>query len=142
MKLPRREFLRLGGMTALALGGQGCISPRPEMRLLPSLAPLPKPFHIGLPVPPVARPAKTGETTDFYEMDVRPADARILPDLSTTIWGYGGLFPGPTIEARSGRRISLRLRNRLPVPIVNHLHGGRNAPESDGYPTDLILPAG
>jgi spore coat protein A len=25
---------------------------------------------------------------------------------------------------------------------VNHLHGGRTPPESDGYPTDLILPAG
>ncbi|HLK70171.1 MAG TPA: multicopper oxidase family protein [Bryobacteraceae bacterium] len=72
---------------------------------------------------------------------MRSAAARILPDLNTTIWGYDGTFPGPTIEARSGRRISLRLQNRLPVPIVNHLHGGRNAPASDGYPTDLILPA-
>jgi spore coat protein A len=34
------------------------------------------------------------------------------------------------------------LKNRLPVPIVHHLHGGRTAPESDGYPTDLILPEG
>ncbi len=38
--------------------------------------------------------------------------------------------------------MSLRLKNALPVPIVNHLHGGRTAPESDGYPTDLILPIG
>ena len=52
------------------------------------------------------------------------------------------MFPGPTIEARSGRRVALRLRNALPVPIVNHLHGGHIPPESDGYPTDLVLPAG
>ena len=25
---------------------------------------------------------------------------------------------------------------------MNHLHGGRTSPENDGYPTDLILPAG
>ena len=62
--------------------------------------------------------------------------------MDTGIWGYDGVFPGPTIEARVGRRVSLRLRNALSVPIVNHLHGGRTAPESDGYPTDLILPAG
>jgi spore coat protein A len=62
--------------------------------------------------------------------------------METGIWGYGGDFPGPTIEARVGRRVSLRLRNVLAVPIVNHLHGGRTSPESDGYPTDLILPAG
>jgi spore coat protein A len=38
--------------------------------------------------------------------------------------------------------VSFKLRNELPVPIVNHLHGGRTPPESDGYPTDLILPVG
>ena len=73
---------------------------------------------------------------------MRPASARILTGTETPIWGYDGTFPGPTIEARVGRRVSLRLRNALSVPIVNHLHGGRTAPESDGYPADLILPAG
>ncbi len=81
-------------------------------------------------------------TTDFYEVTVRPASASILPGLKTGIWGYDGTFPGPTIEARRGRRVSLRLRNGLPVPIVNHLHGGRTPSESDGYPTDLVLPPG
>ena len=33
-------------------------------------------------------------------------------------------------------------RNELPVPTVVHLHGGRTPPASDGYPTDLVLPAG
>src|SRR5207248_8982378 len=61
---------------------------------------------------------------------------------TTGIWGYNGIFPGPTIEARSGRRAVLRLRNGLPVPVVNHLHGGRTPSESDGYPTDFVLPAG
>jgi len=136
MKLGRREFLRVGGVSAGMLCASGCIRPRPEMRVLPSLAPLPEPFKVDLLVPPVAKPVKE----DCYEIDVRPASVRILPGLNTNIWGYGGIFPGPTIEARRGRRVSVRLRNRLPVPIVNHLHGGRTAPESDGYPTDLILP--
>jgi spore coat protein A len=110
------------------------------MRLLPSLAPLPTPFQVPLPVPPVARPVRADPSTDYYEIDVRPAAARILPGLDTPIWGYDGIFPGPTIEARTGRRVALLLKNRLPVPIVHHLHGGRTAPESDGYPTDLTLP--
>ncbi|HLJ46987.1 MAG TPA: multicopper oxidase family protein [Bryobacteraceae bacterium] len=138
MKLGRREFLG----AALLAGSAGCIRPRPEMRLLPSLAPLPKPFEVPLPVLAAAKPVRSDAATDFYELDVHEADARILPGLTTKIWGYGGVFPGPTFEARPGRRASLRLRNRLPVPIVSHLHGGRTAPESDGYPTDLILPPG
>jgi hypothetical protein len=33
-------------------------------------------------------------------------------------------------------------RNELAVPVSVHLHGGRTPPEHDGYPTDLLLPAG
>jgi spore coat protein A len=34
----------------------------------------------------------------------------------------------------------VRQINELPVPVSTHLHGGRTPPESDGFPTDLILP--
>jgi FtsP/CotA-like multicopper oxidase with cupredoxin domain len=36
----------------------------------------------------------------------------------------------------------VRLRNDLPVPTSTHLHGGVTPPESDGYPADLLVPAG
>ncbi|HML17734.1 MAG TPA: multicopper oxidase family protein [Bryobacteraceae bacterium] len=141
MNYSRREILRYAG-----LSGAGLLLPsscaRPESRILPSLAPLPEPFQIPLPAIPVLKPVRTDPDADYYDVTVRPANARILSGLDTAIWGYDGIFPGPTIEARTGRRVSLRLRNALSVPIVNHLHGGRTAPESDGYPTDLILPIG
>ena len=146
MKYSRREILRYAGLTGtgLLLPGveTGCLRPRPEAHVLPSLAPLPGPFQVSLPTIPTLKPVRAEPDTDFYDVTVRPARARILSGLDTTIWGYDGIFPGPTIEARVGRRVSLRLRNGLPVPIVSHLHGGRTAPASDGYPTDLILPAG
>jgi len=138
MKCARRDFL----LSASGLLLPSCVRPRPEPKLLPSLIPLPKTFEASLPIPPVLQPARTDADMDYYDVSVQPASARILPGVSTTIWGYAGIFPGPTIEARRGRRVSLRLRNALPVPIVNHLHGGHTAPESDGYPTDLILPSG
>lgn len=139
MKYSRRQILRYAGLAALETG---CILPRPEARVLPSLAPLPNPFQVPLPIIPTLKPDRVESNIDFYDVTVRDGTARILNGLYTTIWGYDGLFPGPTIEARVGRRVSLRLRNALPVPIVNHLHGGRTAPEYDGYPTDLILPVG
>ncbi len=66
---------------------------------------------------------------------------RDLP--STVVWGYNGLFPGPTIKAVRGQPVVVRQINRLPDepsharPAV-HLHGARVAPEHDGHPRDAI----
>lgn len=138
MNLTRRDLARLAGLL-LPLEA-GCLSQRPESNLLRSRIPLPRPFEAPLPIPPVLRPVKADASTDYYDMTACTARARILPGMTTEIWSYGG-FPRPTIEARSGRGVSLLLRNDLPAPIVNHLHGGRTPPESDGYPTDFILPS-
>lgn len=136
-------MLRLAGTASLALPlSESACGGRPQARLLPSGVPLPSPFESKLPVPPTLNPDRKDASTDYYDVRVRPATAHILRGLATTIWGYGGIFPGPTIEARRGRKTLLRLWNTLPVPIVNHLHGGRTPPESDGYPTDLLLPSG
>jgi spore coat protein A len=141
----RKEFLKLGlaGGAALALpfGVSGCSSGNQTGALLRSSAPLPEPFSVPLPVPPVLEPVRTDANTDYYELTQREGRAEILPGLDTSVWGYDGIFPGPTIEARSGRRVVVHQRNELPVPTVVHLHGGVTPPESDGYPTDLILPA-
>jgi spore coat protein A, manganese oxidase len=100
-----------------------------------------EPFGIPLPVPPVLKPVRTDATTDYYEITQRVARQEILPGKKTTIWGQQGMFPGPTIEARGGKKVAIRQRNELPTPVSTHLHGGKTPPESDGYPTDLIMPA-
>jgi FtsP/CotA-like multicopper oxidase with cupredoxin domain len=141
MKFSRREALGYAGLTGAGLL-TGCLIPRPEARVLPSRAPLPNPFQRTLPVLPTLKPVRADEKTDFYDVTVRQASVRILDGMDTSIWGYDGIVPGPTIEARVGRSVSLHLRNALNVPIVNHLHGGRTSTESDGYPTDLIMPVG
>jgi spore coat protein A len=81
-------------------------------------------------------------TTDFYELVQREADQEILPGLRTRVFGYNGTFPGPTLLTRSGRPVVVTHRNDLPVPVAVHLHGGHTPADSDGYPTDLIPPAG
>lgn len=144
MKVSRREAMRVAGMSAASIAltaDLGCTQTRPEPRLLKSLTQLPLRFTVPLPIPTILKPASVSADADHYEMTARPANLQILPGLKTGIWGYEGQFPGPTIEARTGRRVSLRLRNRLPVPLVHHLHGGHTPAESDGYPTDLVMPA-
>ncbi|MFF8946704.1 multicopper oxidase family protein [Streptomyces sp. NPDC014864] len=110
-------------------------------KVLTSRIPLPKPFAVPLPTPPRARPARTTRTTDHYELTQRASAVEILPGTRTTVWGYDGIFPGPTITARSGRSTSVRVINSLTVPTSTHLHGGVTPPHSDGYPTDVVVPA-
>jgi spore coat protein A, manganese oxidase len=99
-------------------------------------------FRIPLPIPPVATPVRRDATTDYYEITQREAWAEILPGYATRIWGYDGQFPGPTFRARRGRRVVIDQLNALPEAVSVHLHGGVTAPESDGFPTDLIPPGG
>ena len=72
----------------------------------------------------------------------------------TNLWGYNGMWPGPTIEVRRGQALSVKWTNQLPtkhfLPIdhtihgadeslpevrtVVHVHGAQVLPDSDGYP--------
>lgn len=150
-ELSRRTVLRLGTTAGLVgglfstgcgidSGGANNSIQGSAGRLLRSEATLPEPFRAALPIPPVLRPTRIDATTDYYTITQRVATLAVLPGAATPIWGYEGIFPGPTIESRRGRRTVVTHHNELPVPVVVHLHGGRTAPEHDGYPTDLILP--
>jgi len=153
MAFTRKEFVKLGlvGGAGLALSS-GASSPWARAsgmtgNLLRSKTQLPKPFTLPLFVPPVLKPVRTDSwargtraPTKYYEITHKEGKAEILPGLTTTLWGYDGIFPGPTIESRSGRKIVVRYHNELPVPVTTHLHGGRTPPRSDSYSTDLILP--
>ncbi|WP_276282768.1 multicopper oxidase family protein [Halorussus caseinilyticus] len=82
--------------------------------------------------------------------------------LDTTVWGYGGSYPAPTIEARPDRPVEVEYINNLPTDhllsvdervhgaeppapesrTVTHLHGGVTGPRSDGYPEAWVDPNG
>ena len=143
-RLSRRAVLALAGATGTA-ALTGCETPADGPgtgSLLTSAIPLPERFRTPLPVPPVARPLLSNSAGDHFRLTQRVADARLLPDRPTEIWGYDGIFPGPTIRARRGRPLTLTVRNELAVPTSTHLHGGVVPPESDGLPLDLTTPAG
>lgn len=108
--------------------------------VLASELPRPRPFQQPLRLPPVLRPSRTTADTDYYQITAKPAVASIIPGTTTQIFGYNGIFPGPTVVSRRGRTTKVLHRNRLPIPMVVHLHGGHNPVESDGYPIDLVYP--
>jgi len=99
---------------------------------LAMLDPLLQPkFVNALPIPQVA----TANTTqypgvDYYDLamtefsqDLGLIDPTTNQPLTTTVWGYGGSYPGPTIESRStsaqntitpGREVKVRWSSALP----------------------------
>ncbi len=143
MSITRRQIIKWGlvGTTGFALPIGILQFPLARIRAIEGVtSPATNPFQAALPIPPVLQPLKSNGEADYYEITQKPGIAHILPGLDTPIWGYNGIFPGPTIEARSGRKTVVRQINELPVPVSTHLHGGNTPPESDGHPMDLLMP--
>lgn len=132
-KITRREALTLG-----IVGAAGLVVPVNHVLGIDGNPTAP--FQIPLRIPPVLQPTRVDATTDYYEVDIKPARVEILPGKQTTIWGYNGLFPGPTLKTRSGRNVVVRQVNNLAVETNVHLHGGFVAPEHDGGPNEGIAP--
>ena len=143
-KISRRKFLKYGalGGAALLLSGAGAgIASQTVFEEEAPATPVPVDrFRAALPIPPVLQPVSADETTDYYEIVQREGRMEILPGLATTIWGYNGIFPGPTIKARVGRRVVVKQTNDLDTHTVVHLHGGVTPQEHDGFPMDMVHP--
>ncbi|MGB6596643.1 MAG: multicopper oxidase domain-containing protein [Candidatus Acidiferrum sp.] len=142
MKTTRREMLAVGGSALLvAAAGRTGLDFGSELGSKETSEDLAKlRFFRLLQVPPVLSPVRTDAKTDFYEITQKEMDIELLPGKLTRVWGYEGMFPGPTIKARRGRRTIVRQTNQLPHETVVHLHGGVTESDSDGFPTDMIMP--
>ncbi|MFC9390108.1 multicopper oxidase family protein [Streptomyces venezuelae] len=160
MTTSRRELLKLMTAAGAALTASGLLISRTSLSdtraggpagaspfaaqpvAAQALAPIVTPFRTAMPIPPVARPVSVTSTTDTYSIPVTQTTAEIIPGVRTPVLTYGGSFPGPTIKARSGRRVVVRQPNRITTGTSMHLHGAVVDPANDGGPMDLITPGG
>jgi spore coat protein A len=114
-----------------------------------------------LPIPPVLQPVHIVDGEPFYEVRMLQNQQQLHRDFPpTTIWGYNGLYPGPTIEARRNHPIKVHWINDLPttplltvdtsihgaesfrpaVRNVVHQHGGNTPAAFDGTPDQWYTP--
>lgn len=120
------------------------------------------PFVDALPIPAVATPVSGvvgGVAT--YDLAMTQLTQQLHRDLpATTVWGYGGTYPGPTIEATADDPVTVVWRNQLPAQhllavdtclagpdvhgdasrAVVHLHGGHTPAAYDGHPERTLAP--
>ena len=157
MDLTRRDMLKLGAFGVVGTAGAaqlpwGAIGADSASELAGS--DMPQPFRNRFVRPPVLRRDRTardqdGVLTDYFTLKQTARRARILPTMSTLIYGYNGISPGPTIKVRRGRRAVMRVNNLLPArhPTLGqvsttsvHLHGSASLPQFDGYASDITRP--
>jgi FtsP/CotA-like multicopper oxidase with cupredoxin domain len=151
MELRRRELLKIGlfGSAALMLPLERVA--RTQLAISNRLAAsrLPAPFSTPFGVPPIAVPVRRTADTDIYSLTQELKRVEIIPGLTTGIWGYDGVTPGPTIVVPQGRKTIVRQANGLPGlhPTLRykpwtstHLHGSASLPEYDGYASDVTNP--
>jgi len=152
--LSRRQMLRKSalGLAALSLMPRRVLAQMDMDSDASGVSPMLAPFVDPLRIPPVLTPVLRGKT-EYYTMTMRAGLAKIHRDLPTTvIWGFDGLFPGPTIRATKGQPVVIRHVSRLPdthndggsemtmmYPAV-HLHGGHVPPQDDGHPREALPP--
>ena len=83
---------------------------------------------------------------DLYELRLSEASHQFHQNYPPQpIWGFDGIYPGPTFHARYGRPAIVRLYNELPADHVGwatpettmHLHNLHTGSESDGFPGDF-----
>ena len=145
------------GMTMPAASPQ--VSPGPAAS--PAQSPVTLASYVTpLSTPPVIRAQSGAKPVQIYMRPFLHKAHRDLP--AATMWGYNGMWPGPTLEVRRGQPISVKWTNQLPtkhflpldytihgeeesvpqVRTVTHVHGARVMPDSDGYPDAWVTSDG
>jgi spore coat protein A, manganese oxidase len=178
----RRELLRLGLYSGAAFATRKLYSQQtahpsatntaplattpqtPTTKLDPNKKPLTR-YVDPLPIPPVIRPAQLSNSKPIKPVPIamRQFHHKAHRDLPpTSMWGYNGMWPGPTIEVRKGQPLTVKWTNNLPakhfltidttihgaeadlpeVRTIVHVHGAQVLPENDGYPEAWITPDG
>jgi FtsP/CotA-like multicopper oxidase with cupredoxin domain len=65
-------------------------------------------------------------------LEARETAWEVAPGHTIKGCGFNGKVPGPTIEARRGATLAVRLKNSLPEPTTIHWHGLRVPAAMDG----------
>ena len=71
-----------------------------------------------LPKPITAKPKYSSghPKKEYYELQMLEDEHCFHRDFpKSTIWGYNGIYPGPTIEALKDKTIYVKYKNQLPL---------------------------
>lgn len=113
-----------------------------EMPMLPGLegvVPVVGPFMPGMGVDPATLPeARPSELVRMADGDTLDLDVsmvrRTIDGHEMVMFGYGGQYPGPLIQAPQHSTVVVRVTNAIQMPTTIHWHGIRIENRFDGVP--------
>ena len=107
MELSRRDLIKVGLFSSAALTAAGRARRPYEARRRESSAAEQAARAVHAPLEDAARGAQDDDRRGrLLTITQQQTKVNILPDRQTTIWGYNGDTPGPTIKVDQGRRRS------------------------------------
>ncbi|MFC9896448.1 multicopper oxidase family protein [Nocardia sp. NPDC127579] len=95
-----------------------------------------------LPIPPLAESVVGADGVRRFQLTMQVGNTEILAGKRTPTWGIDGPYLGPTLRARRGETVAVRVRNELPEPSTLHWHGMRVPARMDGGPHQTIAVGG
>lgn len=78
--------------------------------------------------------SRVAARADDIQLTVEAGRARLTPNVSTSVLGYGGQVPGREIRIRQGDRLRVNVKNELTEETTVHWHGIRLPNAMDGVP--------
>lgn len=94
------------------------------------------PFADALPVP---KRLVAAQQNGRLSVPIRAGAHRFHRDLpESAVWGYGGMVPGPTIEAEAGQPVTVAWRNELDVALPVVVTTAPVAADASGVPVQCM----
>ncbi|MFC9896535.1 multicopper oxidase family protein [Nocardia sp. NPDC127579] len=95
-------------------------------------------FRNELAIPPLAEGSLGPDGTRVFDLEMQSGRKEFRPGQPTETWGFNGDYLGPTLRARRGERVEVRVRNRLPEASTVHWHGMHLPAAMDGGPHQMV----
>ncbi|UFS99202.1 multicopper oxidase family protein [Nocardia huaxiensis] len=95
-------------------------------------------FDREMPVPPLAESRVEADGTRVFDLEMRSGQREFRDGQATSTWGFNGDYLGPTLRARRGETVRVRVRNTLDEASSVHWHGMHVPAEMDGGPHQMV----
>ncbi len=93
-----------------------------------------------LPIPPLLENSSTDPAQAIFQLKAQRGKSEFFPGAANITYGYNGSLLGPTIRARKGQKVTIKVHNSLREYTTVHWHGMLVPGDQDGGPHQVIQP--